>query len=78
MCSGLSCGHQITSADVQNKLKGLQCLLDEAFPLIERDRFGTASILFTICFVYVINIHKVSMFCRRGPKNPRISYFSGK
>uniref|UniRef100_A0A673FTT8 SET and MYND domain containing 4 n=1 Tax=Sinocyclocheilus rhinocerous TaxID=307959 RepID=A0A673FTT8_9TELE len=31
LCSGPSCGHQITNADVQNKLKGLQCLLDE-FP----------------------------------------------
>lgn len=58
MCSWPSCGHQITSADVQNKLKGLQCLLDEAFHLIERDRFGTASILITVCFVYVINIYK--------------------
>ncbi|KAF4108346.1 SET and MYND domain-containing protein 4 [Onychostoma macrolepis] len=42
ICSGLSCGHQITSADVQNKLRGLQCLLDEAFHLIERDRFDEA------------------------------------
>ncbi|XP_059395363.1 SET and MYND domain-containing protein 4-like [Carassius carassius] len=42
MCSGPLCGHQISSADVQNKLKGLQCLLDEAFHLIERDRFDEA------------------------------------
>ncbi|RXN20519.1 SET and MYND domain-containing 4 isoform X1 [Labeo rohita] len=42
MCSWPSCGHQITSADVQNKLKGLQCLLDEAFHLMERDRLDEA------------------------------------
>uniref|UniRef100_A0A672K6K1 Protein-lysine N-methyltransferase SMYD4 n=1 Tax=Sinocyclocheilus grahami TaxID=75366 RepID=A0A672K6K1_SINGR len=42
MCSGPSCGHQSTNADEQNKLKGLQCLLDEVFHLIERDRFDEA------------------------------------
>ncbi|XP_043105892.1 SET and MYND domain-containing protein 4 isoform X2 [Puntigrus tetrazona] len=42
MCSWPSCGHQISSADVQNKLKGFRCLLDEAFHLIERDRFDEA------------------------------------
>ncbi|XP_073686144.1 SET and MYND domain-containing protein 4 [Garra rufa] len=42
MCSWPSCGHQITSADVQNKLKGLQCLLDEAFHLMEQDRLDKA------------------------------------
>ncbi|XP_016120208.1 SET and MYND domain-containing protein 4-like [Sinocyclocheilus grahami] len=41
-CSWPSCGHQITSADVQNKLKGLQCLLNEAFHLMEQDRLDEA------------------------------------
>uniref|UniRef100_A0A8C2FXQ4 Protein-lysine N-methyltransferase SMYD4 n=1 Tax=Cyprinus carpio TaxID=7962 RepID=A0A8C2FXQ4_CYPCA len=41
-CSWPSCGHQITSADVQNKLKGLQCLLDKAFHLIEQHRLDEA------------------------------------
>lgn len=44
MCSLPSCGHQITSADVQNRLQGLQCLLDVAFHLMEEDRLGTASV----------------------------------
>ncbi|XDV54463.1 hypothetical protein PO909_022747 [Leuciscus waleckii] len=42
MCSLPSCGHQITSADVQNRLQGLQCLLDEAFHLMERERLDKA------------------------------------
>ncbi|XP_039531578.1 SET and MYND domain-containing protein 4 isoform X2 [Pimephales promelas] len=42
MCSLPSCGHRITSADVQNRLQGLQCLLNEAFHLMERDRLDKA------------------------------------
>lgn len=42
MCSLPSCGHQITSADVQNRLQGLQCLLDEALHIMERDRLDKA------------------------------------
>ncbi|XP_067255293.1 SET and MYND domain-containing protein 4 isoform X2 [Chanodichthys erythropterus] len=42
MCSLPSCGHQITSADVQNRLQGLQCLLDEAIHLMEGDRIDKA------------------------------------
>ncbi|KAL1266412.1 hypothetical protein QQF64_002087 [Cirrhinus molitorella] len=42
VCSWPSCGHQITSTDMQNKLKGLRCLLDQAFHLMERDRLDEA------------------------------------
>uniref|UniRef100_A0A8C1I4U4 Protein-lysine N-methyltransferase SMYD4 n=1 Tax=Cyprinus carpio carpio TaxID=630221 RepID=A0A8C1I4U4_CYPCA len=43
MCSGLSCGHQITSADVQNKLKGLQ--FGTALKILTSDTSQANSIL---------------------------------
>ncbi|XP_067289448.1 SET and MYND domain-containing protein 4 [Pseudorasbora parva] len=42
MCSMPSCGHEITSADVQNRLQGLRCLLDEAVHIMERNRLDKA------------------------------------
>ncbi|XP_073770267.1 SET and MYND domain-containing protein 4 isoform X1 [Danio rerio] len=41
-CSWSSCGHQISSADVQNRLQGFQLLLDEAVHLMEQDRLNEA------------------------------------
>ncbi|XP_051972024.1 SET and MYND domain-containing protein 4 isoform X2 [Xyrauchen texanus] len=38
VCSQPSCGYQITIAELQKSLQGLQCLLDQAFHLMERDR----------------------------------------
>ncbi|XP_056592674.1 SET and MYND domain-containing protein 4 isoform X2 [Triplophysa dalaica] len=42
VCSQPSCSHQITSAEVQKKLQGLQNLLDQAIHLMERDRSDDA------------------------------------
>lgn len=41
-CSWSSCAHQISNADVQNRLQGFQLLLDEAVHLMEQDRLNEA------------------------------------
>ncbi|XP_065116626.1 SET and MYND domain-containing protein 4 isoform X1 [Paramisgurnus dabryanus] len=38
VCSRPSCGHPITSTEVQKRIQGLQNLLDQVFDLLERDR----------------------------------------